>query len=82
MCLLIAVATGRVNNQPAIPGSIKLVIWDLTLDRLVRTFVFNESLASRDNSFLNDIVIDTNTLHAYITDTGLPGTSTRHTNGV
>lgn len=49
---------GRVNNQPAIAGSIKLLAFDLKSDQLVQQYVFPEELASLAHSFLNDLVID------------------------
>eukprot|EP01113_Clastostelium_recurvatum_P009778 TRINITY_DN14756_c0_g1_i2.p1 TRINITY_DN14756_c0_g1~~TRINITY_DN14756_c0_g1_i2.p1 ORF type:complete len:421 (-),score=56.89 TRINITY_DN14756_c0_g1_i2:104-1366(-) len=66
---------GKVNSQPAIPGAIKLIIWDITTNTLVKKYVFSEQEAGASTSFLNDIVINTHvpggSLFAYITDSGL-----------
>jgi len=63
---------GKVNNNPAIEGSIKLLIFDLNNgSNLIQKYVFSEELASLNCSFLNDIVLDLQNSFAYISDTGL-----------
>lgn len=44
-------------DVPVINGPPKLVIWDIATNSLVRMFVFPNSAASYDSSFLNDIVL-------------------------
>eukprot|EP01102_Stenamoeba_stenopodia_P022935 TRINITY_DN9745_c0_g1_i1.p1 TRINITY_DN9745_c0_g1~~TRINITY_DN9745_c0_g1_i1.p1 ORF type:complete len:465 (-),score=78.77 TRINITY_DN9745_c0_g1_i1:52-1323(-) len=63
---------GKVNGQPAIPNSIKLLIYNLNDTSLIQNYTFSEELASLNNSFLNDLVIDIEHNYAYISDTGLP----------
>jgi len=63
---------GRVNNQEALPGSVKLVVWDIPSNSLVWSYSFPEDVAPLNTSFLNDLVIDTRRQRVYITDSGLP----------
>jgi len=61
-----------VNGEAAINGSIKLMIFDLNNEgKLIQKYVFSESEASLNCSFLNDLVIDLKNSFAYITDSGL-----------
>lgn len=53
-----------------VPGGAKLVQFDLSSGRAVRTFTFNDSVAPA-RSYLNDVRIDTARNVAYITDSGL-----------
>eukprot|EP01114_Cavostelium_apophysatum_P020909 TRINITY_DN7145_c0_g1_i2.p1 TRINITY_DN7145_c0_g1~~TRINITY_DN7145_c0_g1_i2.p1 ORF type:complete len:355 (-),score=58.57 TRINITY_DN7145_c0_g1_i2:14-1078(-) len=61
---------GKVGTDPALPGSIKLVIFDLFTNQIIQSYVFSEELASLSCSFLNDIVVDMQNGYGYITDTG------------
>eukprot|EP00698_Gefionella_okellyi_P012429 TRINITY_DN3342_c0_g1_i2.p1 TRINITY_DN3342_c0_g1~~TRINITY_DN3342_c0_g1_i2.p1 ORF type:complete len:441 (+),score=98.83 TRINITY_DN3342_c0_g1_i2:218-1540(+) len=63
---------GKVNGLAAIPNSIKLVIWDLVTNTLVKTHIFPQSVASLAGSFMNDVVVDTTRGVAYMTDSGIP----------
>jgi len=62
---------GKVDQNPAVPGSIKLLIYDIITDELIQKYVFPEDQAPLDNSFLNDVVVDLYNNFAYISDTGL-----------
>jgi len=63
---------GRVNNQKALPGSVKLVVWDIPSNSLVWSYSFPEDVAPLNTSFLNDLVIDVRRQRVYVTDSGLP----------
>eukprot|EP01105_Mastigella_eilhardi_P025454 TRINITY_DN6926_c0_g1_i2.p1 TRINITY_DN6926_c0_g1~~TRINITY_DN6926_c0_g1_i2.p1 ORF type:complete len:401 (+),score=119.00 TRINITY_DN6926_c0_g1_i2:116-1318(+) len=63
---------GKVNGQPAIAGSIKLIVWDLKTNKLVQKYVFSAEEASLTQSFLNDVVVNQKDQFAYITDSGIP----------
>lgn len=63
---------GKINSTAAAPGSIKLVIWDIRNNSLVQAHIFPPEIASLDNSFLNDVVVDQINNFAYITDSGIP----------
>ncbi len=56
--------------QGVVPGGAKLVQIDLETNAVVRTFVFNEEVAP-EKSYLNDVRVDAEQQHAYITDSGL-----------
>lgn len=69
---------GKVGGEAAIPGlnsnslsnlkgSIKLLLFDLNSDTLLQKYVFSEEEAPANNSFLNDIVVDSPNNFAYIT---------------
>ena len=51
---------GKIDNKKAKSGSIKLIHYSLKTGKKIKDYVFKESIADLDNSFLNDIVIDTN----------------------
>jgi len=61
---------GQIGAAPAIPGAIKLVIWDSLQNVLIRSFPFPPAVASPSLSFLNDIVVDQTRNYAYISDCG------------
>lgn len=63
---------GRVAGEPAIPGSIKLVVYNSTTGAELWRRTFSEDLASADRSFLNDLVLDQVNQFAFITDSGIP----------
>jgi len=63
---------GRVSGQQALPGSVKLVVWDIRSNKLVFSYEFPESVAPLNTSFLNDLVLDVRRQKVYITDSGLP----------
>jgi len=65
---------GKVNYQPAIPGSIKLVAIDLSTREVLFSHPFPADIADLAHSFLNDVVIDRINGFAYITDSGVPST--------
>jgi len=63
---------GRVEGQAALPGSIKLVVWDIPSNRLVFSYSFPEYVAPLNTSFMNDLVLDFQRHRVYMTDSGLP----------
>nr|CAG4709020.1 unnamed protein product [Naegleria fowleri] len=63
---------GKVAGKKAAESSIKLVVWDLVKNQLIAKYHFTEEEASPTNSFLNDLVIDTQQNIAYISDSGIP----------
>ncbi|KAL9642662.1 hypothetical protein ABK040_009741 [Willaertia magna] len=63
---------GKVEGKKAKEGSIKLIIWDLDTNTLIAKYNFTEEQASLTNSFLNDIVVDSEQDIAYISDSGIP----------
>ena len=62
---------GKINGSAAQEGSIKLIHYSLETGNKVKEYIFNSSIADLENSFLNDIVIDTTKRRAYITDSGI-----------
>ena len=58
--------------QGVVSGGAKLVKVDLTTDRVVKTYTFDENVAPKE-SYLNDIRIDTDRNIGYLTDSGLGG---------
>ena len=62
---------GKINGSAAQEGSIKLMHYSLTTGKKIKEYIFNSSIADLENSFLNDIVIDTVKKRAYITDSGI-----------
>jgi hypothetical protein len=68
---------GQIGTAAALPGAIKLVIWDLFLNESVQRYVFPPQIASLSLSFLNDIVIDTMRWVAYLSDCGNDFNTTR-----
>ena len=57
---------GKIRDNAASEGSIKLLTYSLKNNSFLREYVFNSSIADPDNSFLNDIVIDQKKkLHIY-----------------
>ena len=57
-------------QQGVVPGGAKLVEIDLTTDQVVRTILFDETVAPTD-SYLNDVRVDADQQWAYLTDSGL-----------
>ncbi len=55
--------------QGVVPGGPKLMRVDLAADRIVRTYLFDETVAPAA-SYLNDVRIETTTETAYITESG------------
>jgi hypothetical protein len=49
---------GRVMGAPAAPGSIRLLVFSLATDAVVREYAFPPALADPAHSFLNDVVLD------------------------
>jgi hypothetical protein len=47
-----------VNNAEALPGSIKLLVYDIATETLVYNYTFTAEEAPLGSSFLNDIVLD------------------------
>jgi sugar lactone lactonase YvrE len=62
---------GKINGSKAEEGSIKLIHYSLTTGKKIKDYIFNSSIADLENSFLNDIVIDTTKKRAYISDSGI-----------
>ena len=61
---------GKIMNNTAEPGSIKLMKFNLN-GELLDEYLFDSILADPDNSFLNDVVIDKKKKLAYISDSGI-----------
>jgi sugar lactone lactonase YvrE len=64
---------GRVDLRPAAAGVPKLVVWDTVAEREVLRHTFAVEVAPPAGSFLNDIVVDEASGHAYITQSGMGG---------
>ena len=62
---------GKINGKAAKKDSIKLIKYSLESGKKIKEYIFNESIADLEASFLNDVVIDTNKKRAYITDSGI-----------
>jgi len=62
---------GKINGSAAKERSIKVIQYSLETGNKLREYIFDESIADLENSFLNDIVIDTKKKRAYITDSGI-----------
>ena len=62
---------GKINNNPAKEGSTKVIKYSLTNGKKLQEYIFNTTIADPENSFLNDIVIDTNKNRSYISDSGI-----------
>ena len=62
---------GKIDNTKAKSGSIKLIHYSLKTGKKIKDYYFKESIADLNNSFLNDVVIDTNKKRAYIADSGI-----------
>jgi hypothetical protein len=63
---------GRVGNNVAVNGSMKLIIWDVRENHEVMRHVFPHHVAHPHGSFLNDLVLDQPRGFAYISDSGVP----------
>lgn len=55
--------------ETVVPGEAKLVKVDLTTNKVVKTYRFDDKIAP-SKSYLNDIRVDTTTHHAFITESG------------
>ena len=62
---------GKISNNTALEGSIKILKYSLKNSTLLKEYIFNSEIADHDNSFLNDLVIDQNKKIAYISDSGI-----------
>ena len=62
---------GKVNNQPAKKGSLKVVTYNTTTGQRYHTYDLSQYVDNSD-SFLNDIVIDPIKQYAYIANSGNP----------
>lgn len=62
---------GHVGGKPSIPGSQKLVLWDIKTNKELQSLTLDDSLADSKCSFLNDVVVDNDRDVAYITDSGI-----------
>lgn len=62
---------GHVNGAPSKDGSQKLVAWDLNSHSLVESVKIPSTIASYDDSFLNDLVVDNKNGYIYIADSGI-----------
>ena len=61
---------GRINKNPALKDSMKLLNYSLNDGQLKKTYTFKSDIVDPNNSFLNDIVLDLKSKIAYITDSG------------
>ena len=62
---------GKINNSPALEGSLKVMKYSLNTSTKIKEYIFDSSIADPENSFLNDIVIDIQKNRAYISDSGI-----------
>ena len=62
---------GKISNNTALEGSIKILKYSLKNSTLLKEYIFNSEIADHNNSFLNDLVIDQNKKIAYISDSGI-----------
>jgi len=63
---------GDVAGETDTPDNAqKIVIYDMLKQKVIQTFIIDDSLADRDKSFLNDITVDTENDIAYISDSGI-----------
>ncbi|PZD97437.1 hypothetical protein DNH61_02750 [Paenibacillus sambharensis] len=67
---------GHLNGAPSEEGAQKIVIWDLTANKLVDSIKIPNDIAPYDTSMLNDLVVDNRNGYVYISDSGntVPGT--------
>ena len=61
---------GKINGEEALEGAIKVLKFSIDNNSLIREYIFDEEIADRNRSFLNDIVIDKKRHLAYISDSG------------
>ncbi|MCM3783512.1 major royal jelly family protein [Neobacillus mesonae] len=61
---------GHLNGAPSQDGAQKIVIWDLTKDKLVDSIPIPHEIAPYDTSMLNDLVVDNKNGYVYISDSG------------
>ncbi|WP_428268194.1 L-dopachrome tautomerase-related protein [Haliangium sp.] len=62
---------GHIAGAPSKPGAEKLVRWDLKRNRELQRYEFGDADTDKTCSFLNDIVVDSDSGFAYITDSGI-----------
>ena len=62
---------GHVCGAPSKDGAQKLVAWDLEKNALVESVPIPDAIASYQDSFLNDLVIDEKNGFIYIADSGI-----------
>ena len=55
-------------NIPDSTCAPKLVIWDINNDKLIRSYIFPDSIAKHNYTFLSDIVLDIRNQRAFIAD--------------
>lgn len=61
---------GKIAYTPSPEGSQKLVVWDLTTNKLLDSIDIPNMIAPFRTSFLNDLVVDNKNGYVYITDSG------------
>jgi sugar lactone lactonase YvrE len=62
---------GHVSGAPSKDGAQKLVAWDLNSNALVESVKIPTTIASYEDSFLNDLVVDNKNGFIYIADSGI-----------
>jgi sugar lactone lactonase YvrE len=53
-------------------NEMKLILWDLTKNELIKQYIFKKNEIHLKNSFLNDLVVDDEKEIAFISDSGIP----------
>lgn len=69
---------GRLNifsedTADVVNGIPKLILWDISNSTMVHTYLFTDTVAPYSSSFLNDLVLDRDGTHAYISDAATGG---------
>lgn len=62
---------GHIAGEPSGLGDEKLILWDITKNKKIKSYIFSPEDSDKTSSFLNDIVVDNDTGFAYITDSGI-----------
>ncbi|KAL0222435.1 hypothetical protein RCL1_002289 [Eukaryota sp. TZLM3-RCL] len=61
----------RIEGKPASVADVRLIIFDLKTNQIRRIAHLPSTLVNSQTSFLNDLVVDTDKLIAYIADSGV-----------
>jgi sugar lactone lactonase YvrE len=62
---------GHIAGEPSGLEDEKLILWDITKNKEIKSYIFSPEDSDKTSSFLNDIVVDNDTGFAYITDSGI-----------
>jgi sugar lactone lactonase YvrE len=61
---------GKIAYNPSPEGSQKLIVWDLSTNKMIDSINIPNEIANYRTSFLNDLVVDNKNGFVYITDSG------------